>query len=63
MFLPINCRYTRVFADKLPITTNGTLSDKCPINEILQNEPKWGQMQNNGAKVGPNEPKMNRKKD
>lgn len=47
MFLPINCRYTRVFADKLPITTNGTLSDmsdKCPINEILQNETKLGQM-------------------
>jgi hypothetical protein len=63
MFLPINCRYTRVFADKLPITTNGTLSDKCPIKEILQNEPKWGQMQNSGAKVGPNEPKMKRKKD
>ncbi len=34
----------------------------CPINEILQNEPKWGQMQNSGAKVGPNEPKMKRKK-
>jgi len=66
MFLPINCRYTRVFADKLPITTNGTLSDmsdKCPINEILQNEPKWGQMQNSGAKVGPNESKMIQKKD
>lgn len=61
MFLPINCRYTRVFADKLPITTNGTLSDKCPINEILQNEPKWGQMQNNGAKVGPKLGQMNRK--
>lgn len=22
----------------------------CPINEILQNEPEWGQIQNSGVK-------------
>lgn len=35
MFLPINCRYIRVFADKLPITARETLSDmsgKCWVN-------------------------------
>ena len=26
------------------------MSDKCPINETLQNEPECGQMQNSGAK-------------
>lgn len=48
MILPINCRYNTVFADKLPITTIGTLadmSDKYPIKQLEQSQNNHKQKQ------------------